>query len=212
MGGVDSSSSDSRVFGYSVRPESELAFYVVCSDQMILDNINTLLKGRGLLGISDTAGRMHYMVDARRSVRAAAQRIAGETDRRLEVSSLSHAAVLDIVDRVIREHHLGEDLLGTRLLRYMLVQSITEPALLTAITKRLYPLAAKEFGLSVSKIERNLRYAIGKSDLASVKGRRMHIISQLHNRVRSMLAMLYDCMPYGSEDALETYLPEGNGR
>ena len=40
----------------------------------------------------------------------------------------------------------------------------------------------------------------------------MHIISQLHNRVRSMLAMLYDCMPYGSEDAMETYLPEGNGR
>jgi len=58
-------------FGYSLYPDKEVGFYVVCSDRMILDKINSMMKNRGFVGISDTAGRLHYMVDARFGVHSA---------------------------------------------------------------------------------------------------------------------------------------------
>ena len=39
-------------FGYSLYPDKEVGFYVVCSDRMILDNINSMMKNRGFIGIS----------------------------------------------------------------------------------------------------------------------------------------------------------------
>jgi hypothetical protein len=62
-------------FGYSLSPDEEVGFYVVCSDRMILDSINSLMKNRGYIGISDTAGRLHYMVDARSGIRAAVNQL-----------------------------------------------------------------------------------------------------------------------------------------
>ena len=183
-------------FGYSLSPDEEVGFYVVCSDRMILDNINSLMKNRGYIGISDTAGRLHYMVDARSGVRAAVNHITSEANRKLEYSSLSNACVLETVEEILKRYELDRGLLGTRIVRYILIQSLRDPTLMTVVSKRLYPLAGKEFGISPSQVERNLRYAFGRITLYQEGLRNVHILQHLHDEVASRLVEKYDLSLY----------------
>ncbi len=186
-------------FGYSIYPEKEVGFYVVCSDRMILDNINSLMKNRGFVGISDTAGRFHYMVDARFGVHSAVNHIAGEACRKMDYTSLSNARVLETVEEVIASYSMDRGLLGTRIIRFILMQSLRDPSLMTTVSKRLYPLAGKEFGISSSQVERNLRYTLSRISLYEQGYRNVHIIQHLHDEVSTLLVQHFDCHPYTFE-------------
>ena len=186
-------------FGYSIYPEKEVGFYVVCSDRMILDNINSLMKNRGFVGISDTAGRFHYMVDARFGVHSAVNHIAGEACRKMDYTSLSNAHVLETVEEVISRYSMDRGLLGTRIIRFILMQSLRDPSLMTTVSKRLYPLAGKEFGISSSQVERNLRYTLSRISLYDKGYRNVHIIQHLHDEVSTLLVQHFDCHPYTFE-------------
>ena len=45
------------VFGYSPMMEGETGIYVICNDKGILDNVNSFMRDKGIVGIMDTAGR-----------------------------------------------------------------------------------------------------------------------------------------------------------
>ena len=183
-------------FGYSMYPEKEVGFYVVCSDRMILENINSMMKNRGFVGISDTAGRIHYIVDARYSVHSAVKHIADEALRKVDYSSLSNSNLLDTVEEVLSRYEMDRGLLGTRLVRYILMQSLRDPSLLTVVSKRLYPLAGKEFGISGSQVERNLRYTLSRISLYKQGYRNVHIIQHTHDEAAAMLVERFDCRPF----------------
>ena len=186
-------------FGYSLYPEKEVGFYVVCSDRMILDNINSLMKNRGFIGISDTAGRLHYMVDARYGVHSAVNHITKEACRKMDYSSLSNACVLETVEEVLSQYKMDRGLLGTRIIRFILVQSLRDPSLMTTVSKRLYPLAGKEFGISGAQVERNLRYTLSRISLYEQGYRNVHIILHLYDEVAALLVQQFDCHPYSLE-------------
>jgi hypothetical protein len=179
-------------FGYPMRSDQEVGFYVVCSDRMILDNINSLLKKKGMIGISDTAGRIHYMVDARKNVYAAANRIAGEAVRNFDLSSVSNTSILEVTEETLTRNGMDRSLIGTRILRTILLQSIRDPSLLTVVSKRLYPLVAREFGISVSQVERNLRYSLSRTKLYRDGLRNVHIIQKLFDDISIVLMNRYD--------------------
>ncbi|NLW88416.1 MAG: hypothetical protein GXY43_01660 [Clostridiaceae bacterium] len=192
----ESETNHRTAFGYSMNPEREVGFYVVCSDRMILDNINSLMRKRGMVGISDTAGRLHYLVDARTGVPSAVKRITGQALKGLDHSSLSNAQLLQGVENVLDRYFLDRILLGTRIARYMLVQSVRDPSLMSAVTKRLYPMAGKEFGISASQVERNLRYAFRKMRLFEEGRRNVYILRKLFDEVTALLVRNHDCIPY----------------
>lgn len=194
--------ADRTSFGYNINPGKEVGFYVVCSDRMILDNINSVMKKRGMIGVSDTAGRLHYLVDARTGVSTMVRRITGQALEGLDHSSISNADVLTIVEDVLERHQLDRVLLGSRIARYMLVQSIRNPSLMTAVSKRLYPMAGKEFGLSVSQVERNLRYAFRKMSVFNEGRRNVYILHKLSDEVSAGLVEQHDCMPYAAQFSL----------
>ena len=130
-------------FGYSLYPEKEIGFYVVCNDRMILDNINSLMKNKRLIGISDTAGRMHYMIDARAGAYSAVHNITKQAFRKLDHTTVSNSCILETVEAVMTKHNMDRGLLGTRIIRYILVQRLRDPSLMTTISKRLYPIAGE---------------------------------------------------------------------
>jgi len=196
---ADTNVTQRTSFGYSLNPEREVGFYIVCSDRMILDNINLLMKKRGLVGISDTAGRLHYIVDARSGVSVAAGRIAGQALKGLDHSSLSNADVLKSVEKIMDDYFLDRVLLGTRIARYMLVQSVRDPSLMSAVSKRLYPMAAKEFGILPSQVERNLRYAFRKMRVFEDGRRNVYILRKLYDEVSALLVQKHDCVPYPAQ-------------
>jgi hypothetical protein len=199
---ADSSVAQRTTFGYNLDPEREVGFYVVCSDRMIMDNINTMMKKRGLVGISDTAGRMHYLVDARSGAVSAGGRIAGQALKGLDHSSLSNAEVLRGVEKVLDGYFLDRVLLGTRIARYMLVQSVRDPSLMSTVTKRLYPMAGDEFGIMPAQVERNLRYAFRKMKVFEDGRRNVYILRKLHDEVSALLVKQHDCVPYPAHFSL----------
>lgn len=194
--------ADRTSFGYNVHPGKEVGFYVVCSDRMILDNINSLMKKRGMVGISDTAGRLHYLVDARTGVSTIVRKITGQALEGLDHSSISNTDVLKSVEAVLQRHQLDHILLGTRIARYMLAQSIRDPSLMTAVSKRLYPMAGKEFGISISQVERNLRYAFRKMGVFNEGRRNVYILHKLCDEVSAGLVEQHDCLPYAAQFTL----------
>lgn len=186
-------------FGYPLRTDKEVGFYVVCSDRMILDNINTMLKKKGMVGISDTAGRIHYMVDARKNVRTATDHILGEAFRNLDLSSVSNASILEVTEETLTKNGMDRSLLGTRILRCMLLQSMQDPTLLTVVSKRLYPLVGKEFGISSSQVERNLRYALSRTKLYRDGLRNVYIVQKLFDDISAILVDRFNLRPYSDE-------------
>ena len=185
-------------FGYQSM-EREVGFYVVCSDKMILDNINSMMRKRGLLGISDTAGRVHYMVDARRGIPSAVNKITGQALKGLDYSSLSNAQIIAAADEVIQRHGLDMVLLGTRICRYILVQSIKDTSLMSSVTKRAYGIAASEFSMTSTQIERNLRYAFRKLQIYLDGRRNAYILNRLFSELCDHLVERYDCLPYPTD-------------
>ncbi len=166
------SNLSASTFGYSLDSRQELGFYIICNDKQILDNINTLMRRRGLVGVSDTAGRLHYLVDARQNIQAAAYQITKQaTGHKNAEKNYSSFQILEAVEAVLSHWKIDRNLSGGRLLRFALLRSIGEPNLLSPVSKGIYPLAAKEFSLTTSQVERNIRYTLSRSEVAcSLKG------------------------------------------
>ena len=78
----------------------------------------------------------------------------------------------------------------------MLVQSIRDPSLMSTVTKRLYPLAGEEFGITSAQVERNLRYAFRKMKVFEDGRRNVYILRKLHDEVSATLVRRHDCVPY----------------
>jgi hypothetical protein len=189
-------------FGYSLYPERETGFYVVCSDRMILDSINSMMKNKGFVGISDTAGRMHYMVDARAGAYAAVHHITKQACRKTEDSPVSNSCILAAAEEVMTKYEMDRGLLGTRIIRYILVQSMRDPSLMTTVSKRLYPLAGKEFGITGSQVERNLRYSLSRVSLYRQGFRNVHILQHLHDEVSALLVHRSDMLSISSKESI----------
>lgn len=199
---ANATTKERTAFGYNLNSGKEVGFYVVCSDRMILENINSMMKNRGMVGISDTAGRIHYLVDARTGIPSAVRSIAGQALCGLDYSALSNAEVLRGVQTILDRHGLDRVLLGTRIARYMLVQSVRDSSLMSAVSKKLYPMAAKEIGITASQVERNLRYTFRKMALFEGGRRNVYILNKLHDEVSSLLVEEHDCMPYSAQFSL----------
>ena len=70
------------------RPQEELGFYLVASNRELLNHVETLMNRKGVFGVLDSSGRVHYLIDARkgsplaaRNVMATAGSVAGKVCR-----------------------------------------------------------------------------------------------------------------------------------
>ena len=149
------------------RVKSEYGFYIACDDRAILNCVNSLLLSGGMIGLSDTEGKMHYLIDGRRGqdyvLGQVRERVLPLRESTPSDSLYEDAVTYRAIDTVIRRYSLSETLMGTRILRVLLFRLYKEPKLLKCASKSLYPLAQPEFHITASQVERNLRYAIKKS-------------------------------------------------
>ena len=166
---------------YEIKENTETGFYVVCNDKMILDNINHLMKDRGFLGVSDMSGRMHYMIDARKNVYSAVHHILQEVTEGALIPSLTNREMKDEILVLFDMYQIDTKLIGGRLLRDVLFLTLRSPTLLHNISKSVYPAIAKRSGLSSTQVERDIRYAIHKSELSDEGFKNVTAIRFLHD-------------------------------
>ncbi len=142
----------------------ELGFFIAANDHDLLGQVNKLLARHGYVGVMDTAGRLHYLIDGRLGTPLASRRILEATGRVLldkygEGENLQKL-VNGFVDQVLLDNGVRPELKGYRYLRATLIYIGLDDTRIKPISKRIYPVIASHFKVSPSQIERDIRYAI----------------------------------------------------
>lgn len=156
--------SPSALMHYS---KSEYGFYIACDDRSILKCVNAMLLNSGMVGLSDTEGKVHYLIDGRRGGNYVLGRVKEKVlplrEPSTSESEYEDAIVYRAIDAVLEQYGFVQTLTGTRILRFLVFRLYRDPRLLKCAVKSLYPLARPEFQMSSAQVERNIRYAIKKS-------------------------------------------------
>lgn len=146
------------------RPEDEIGFYLVASNRELLNHVEALMNRRGVFGVMDSMGRVHYLVDARKGSPYATRKVMATTERlyleRIDGLTARERRIRDAVDDVLAPYDWNRELRGYRLLAEMLRTTATDVSLLNPISKRLYPTIAERYRLKPHQVERNVRYLL----------------------------------------------------
>ena len=173
------------------RHPNEYGFYIACDDRSILRCVNSMLLNKGILGLSDSDGRVHYLIDGRRG----GSYVVDQMSRRLQEVSLEQKedTLLDdifvshAIEAVIDKFELDPKLVGTQILHTILRELYYEPKLIKGVSKTLYPRIGQIFSMNNAQVERNLRYAIHKSRL----GREKRVLAAIRDLRDAMLEEIY---------------------
>lgn len=145
----------------------ECGFYIACDDRSILNCVNAMLLNNGMVGLSDTEGKMHYLIDGRRGGNYVLQQVKNNvlTLKETVHQDVEYEAVLvrQVIDIVLNRYDFQVTLVGTQLIRFALEQLYQDSTLIKCVSKRLYIMVGEAFQMSVQQVERNIRYSIKKS-------------------------------------------------
>lgn len=160
-----------NVFGYNPLLEGETGLYIVCDDNSIVRNINNMVKKSGIVGLVDSAGRTHYLIDGRKNGSVTAESVGNLLVNGKNASELKcnqggigiDSLICEVLDRY------GFDL---KLNGYRMIGNILKHKYMMQDSDRLsvqmmYEITAKDFRTSYTLVERNIRYAIKKSSLGN---------------------------------------------
>lgn len=146
----------------------EYGFYIACDDRSILNCVNAMLLSSGVVGLSDTEGRMHYLIDGRRGRNYAVQKVNENVlllkERFREEDKMEDILISSAIDRVLSRNGFRSNLIGTQLIHFCLMCLYRDPELIKSVSKKLYPMIETPYKMSSQQIERNIRYSITKSD------------------------------------------------
>ena len=148
-------------------PDSDqTGFYIASSDHELLDQVSRLINRHGVLGLMDTAGRLQYLIDGRRGSPLAARRIMDTTQRMMRDQILDPDELKPLrvmaVDEILRRWQIPSRLKGYRFLRHLLILAAGNDSVLRPVSKTVYPAVAEQFKVSISQIERDIRYCLQK--------------------------------------------------
>lgn len=144
-----------------------IGFYVTSGDHDLLLQIRKHLQRSGYIGIADTAGRLHYIVDGTRGTPFAARRILETTDRHQEEQNeqlkQKERILPEVIERILEQNGIRTELKGRAFLNQMLLIAAVDDRQLRPISKTLYPEVARHFHVRISQIERDVRYALASA-------------------------------------------------
>ena len=99
---------------------------VVCSDLSLLENINLLLKQKGVIAVEDEMGVLHYIVDGRSDRSSVAGRVTAINPAR-PAGQEKQEAYLDLcIKTVLREYGFDLSLMGTMLIYKSVYKSVNQ--------------------------------------------------------------------------------------
>lgn len=145
----------------------EYGFYIACDDRSILNCVNAMLLNHGMVGISDTDGKTHFLIDGRRGGNYVLQQVKEnvltlrETFR--ATGDYEDVLIQQAIERVLDRYVFPRTLMGTELIRFALGKLYKEPKLIKCVSKGLYVVVGETYQISAQQVERNIRYAVKKS-------------------------------------------------
>lgn len=144
---------------------------VVCSDLSLLENINTLLKRKGVIAVEDEYGALHYIVDGRNNRQSVAGKVTSINPNNTAERKKEEEFFEFCLKNVLREYGFDMSLIGTVLIFNSFLSSFKNCMPLPNTMKGLYCETGREMGLSYEQSERDVRYAITRSSLKNMRSR-----------------------------------------
>lgn len=174
--------------------EGKVSFFIAAYDQDYLRRIKSLMGNKGYVGVTDSAGRIHYIIDGRRGAGYAADMIERKTGLMMQALDMSKqnlmAQLPDVVNQCLANHQIRTDLKGYRYLRYLLLVSEADEKKLKPISKTLYPVVATHFQVSIVNVERDIRYLLSKSAFKASGTKPSAAICMLFDEVTQTLSAI----------------------
>ncbi|MCR4688119.1 MAG: hypothetical protein K5745_01060 [Saccharofermentans sp.] len=158
---------------------------IVCSDYSLLENINGLLSKSGVIGVRDSSGQLHYIVDGRKD-RLKASKLTRDIVSEINSREDESDAYYDTCAKNVF-HSYGLDLskIGAVVLYEEIRRIIYSGNDIPPNMKAIYIEATKRYSMTYSQIERDVRYALRQSRLAGFKSR--HATRLLINAVKMQI-------------------------
>jgi len=144
---------------------------VVCSDLSLLENINSLLREKGVISVEDESGVLHYIVDGRYNRKEAAGRVTSLKPQNKADIDPAESYLELCVKSVLREYGFDMSLIGSIIIHRSIFDAFSNHVPLPTTMKSLYCETGKAFGLTLEQSERDVRYAITKSCLKNMRSR-----------------------------------------
>ncbi|MBR6880908.1 MAG: hypothetical protein IKN14_07505 [Clostridiales bacterium] len=151
--------------------------YVVCSDESLLENMNDMFSKRGVIGITESDGRMRFIVDGRKRGK---NDVADNVGRLIRLCSydfddeendddesydgdLNTNSLRENMRKVFAYYKFDMSLIGTQALSVMVHYEILNNNVKELGSKGMFSIAGIKLNMNYQRVERNVRYAIGKS-------------------------------------------------
>lgn len=159
---------EKNVFGYSNKMYEEIGIYIVCDNAELLQSINRILRKNGMFTVTDTAGRHHFLIDARKNPCAATQYIKqlltpATTQQDIKLPAFDGVLLDNTIRTVMNYHGFDNTLIGTVLLAAVIKYLYTEG--LSLHYKKIYSEVGSRYSMTGAQVERNIRYCLQKSDM-----------------------------------------------
>jgi len=151
---------------------------VVCSDLSLLENINTLLGSNGVISIRGEDGVVHYIIDGRHNrqkASAAVTALVKGSSARLDDEFFDAC-----LKSVFKEFGLDMSLIGTTVLFDAVKTIYLSGSSVPLNMKTIYVSAARSYKMTLTQIERDVRYAVKNSAFAGMRSR--YIVQSLVTR------------------------------
>ncbi len=180
--------------------EYETGIYVVCSDRSLMETINRMLKRQGIVGVTDTSGRTHYILDARFNPGSAARQITDfiknyaitpmPQDEILPDTPIMPEKLINIViSETLRSYGFDLSLVGTKAIMVLIVILLKRENLSSLCAKEMFSMAADVLGYTYAQIERDIRYSVKKSQYYQFGSKSSNVVRCLTEEVRGKLVM-----------------------
>ncbi|MCR5593960.1 MAG: hypothetical protein K6F79_09480 [Saccharofermentans sp.] len=154
----------------SNRTGTETGIFVVCSDKALLDSINSMLKNKGVIGVSDAEGKYHYFVDGRKNkskVPSKVNDIVVNSFYELE-DDIPDTMIISVLKSILIDYDFDLSLIGTSAIFEIVRKMVRYRDVYYHGVRELLMIAGENLCLSYAQTERDIRYAVRKSSFDSM--------------------------------------------
>ena len=152
----------------------DVGLYVISDDDVLIENVNSILKRKGIIGVTEPTGSVRYFVDGRHDLTDTADMLQNAVTNfnngQLPVDEFNGYQIYDYAaHQVFMLYGLDMSLTGTNII-YELVRRVVESGFnMNQSLKEMSSSEQYELMMSYSQIVRNIRYALKQSRLSHMK-------------------------------------------
>lgn len=181
------SNSSNTLEKHKVSINDQISICIACTDDSILDEVNTLMKDTGIISISNTTGGVQFIVDARYSKTEALVRLHNfliDCGREKNVNKYEVSRNMPYIEAVLNAYNMNHKYIGTKLVGDI-IDMILQGEITNRMTlKHVYIVLASYTGQSYYQVERDIRYALERSDCPRTKYTKMQLFVKMAREAR----------------------------